>query len=163
MARVIVGGLIILITNSFLFLEEETLVLLASILWLDAAGSLIRNLLETELENKGDIIKEKFVWYLSMKEKLIGLLISKHQERKKVAEELKDIYNYYIETLVDKSINNYINDTITLSRNEIKNDIVVVGKQVINDIALDELDKIFKVIKDRSLGEKNWFGNKKII
>jgi len=161
MVRIIVGLLVILITQSFLFLEEETLILIASIFWLDAAGELIRKLLEKELEGKGDLIKEKFVWYLSMKEKLIGLLISKHEERKKIAEEVKEIYSYYIDQLLEHSVNNYREDSIVISQNEVKNDIVLTGKQVINDIALNEFEKIFKVVNDPKIGEKNWFGDKK--
>lgn len=163
MVRVIVGGLVILIVQSFVFLEEETLILIASIVWLDAVGEIIRKLLEKELENKGDIIKEKFIWYLTMKERLISLLINKHEERKKIAEEIKDIYSYYIDKIVEKSIENYKRDSKIIIENEIKTDIIMTGKQVINDIALNELEKILKVVKDPTIGEKNWFGGKKII
>ena len=70
--------IVFLVVNSFLLLEEEILIVFAGILWLDAAGGLIRNVLWTELEERGDKIKDKFKWYLLAKKKLMEHLLSQH-------------------------------------------------------------------------------------
>ncbi len=81
MARFFVFVIVFLVVNSFVMLEEESLVAIASFIWLDAAGSAIRVALTSELEGRGDKIKETFTWYMNTKKNLVNLLISKHELR----------------------------------------------------------------------------------
>ena len=47
MARFFVFILVFLVVNSFVMIEEESLVVIASFIWLDAAGGVIRQMLTT--------------------------------------------------------------------------------------------------------------------
>jgi len=60
MARLYIFIIVLLVVNSFILIEEETLVLVSSFIWLDAAGGMIREALTKELEGRGDKIKETF-------------------------------------------------------------------------------------------------------
>jgi len=99
MARFFVFILVFLVVNSFVMIEEESLVVIASFIWLDAAGGVIRQMLTSELEGRGDKIKETFEWYLQAKKNLINLLIEKHQERANLSKSILGLYDVYLEKL----------------------------------------------------------------
>lgn len=67
----VIGIIIILITNGFVLLEEELLIVLAGFIWVHAAGKLINNLLKQYLIDVGLIIKNKYLWFLLKKKKLV--------------------------------------------------------------------------------------------
>lgn len=67
MFYILIAIILISITQGFVLLEEELLIILASIIWVDAAGNLIQNLLKTELEYKSQVIKDKYLWFLKKK------------------------------------------------------------------------------------------------
>ena len=61
---------ILFITNGFILLEEELLIILANFFWVYIAGSFIKNLLINELEYKSSVLKTKYVWFLKKKIKI---------------------------------------------------------------------------------------------
>jgi len=131
--------IIFLIGNSFLMLEEESVVILASLVWLDAAGSSIREMLRSELEAKGDKIKETFVWYLQAKANLIGLLVSKHEGRAQLAEHITKVYTSFVESLLEAVLSGYHKDLMVVSQQERRNDITEVGLGLVNELSRREI------------------------
>jgi hypothetical protein len=117
---------ILIVGNSFILLEEETLVMIASIFWLDAAGSLIKGALTSEIENRGALIEEKFRWYLETKKRLLELLIKKHEYRKSVSGEIKEVYLGYIDWIVGSVVKNYLNQVVVGLRYERRMDLLLV-------------------------------------
>ena len=93
-----------LVVNGFLFLDEELLIIMASIAWLDAAGGFIRNALWSELEDRGTKIKAQFEWFLNSKRNLTELVLSFHKKRVSFAGDLGLLYNYIIHGIVYKVI-----------------------------------------------------------
>lgn len=87
---------IFLVIQGYLILEEETLIILASFIWLDAAGGMIRKVIEAELVQKGETIKQKFVWFLNLKKRLITKLIVLHESRVNIENVLLKVYEYSV-------------------------------------------------------------------
>ena len=70
---------LLFVVQGFFSLDEEMLIILAGIFWLDAAGALIRNIIEKELVYKAVLIKDNFLWFLqkqreNIQEKLAKIL-----------------------------------------------------------------------------------------
>jgi hypothetical protein len=65
-----------LLSNAYLTLDEETLIILASIIWLDAAGVVFKKLLDEELVLRVNGIRLKFIWFLEVKRQLVFSLIA---------------------------------------------------------------------------------------
>jgi hypothetical protein len=139
MNRLVAFLIIFLIGNSFLMLEEESVVILASLVWLDAAGSSIREALRSELESRGDVIKETFVWYLKAKTVLIGLLLSKHEGRTKLADDLSNVYGVFVESLLAAVLSGYHKDLKVVSHQERRNDMMEVGLSLVNELSRREI------------------------
>lgn len=70
-----------LISNAFLTLDEETLIILSSFIWVDAAGGLFKRLLDAELVAKIAQVRSKFTWFLRLKRSLLLELIQLHKTR----------------------------------------------------------------------------------
>lgn len=139
MSRVVFFIVVFIIANSFIVLEEETIVLLASIIWLDAAGSAIREALTSELEGKGDKIKEVFIWYLSAQQSLEEVLIKKHELRQNLVKNLVGMYEIYIDKLLDSILQSYAYNYVVVSNQERKNDIVERGMLLVNELSKKEM------------------------
>lgn len=158
MARFFVFILVFLVVNSFVMIEEESLVVIASFIWLDAAGGVIRQMLTTELEGRGDKIKETFEWYLQAKKNLINLLIEKHQERANLSKSILGLYDVYLEKLLNGLLLNYYKNAIVLSNQERKNDLVEVGMTIVNDLSRKELQLILQSDL-KNVNNYSWLNN----
>jgi hypothetical protein len=88
--------LLFLVIEGYFVLEEETLIIIASAFWLDAAGGAIRNLLEEELVNKGNAIHGKFLYFLNAKKALLERLVALHKSRVEISTIINEICNYSI-------------------------------------------------------------------
>lgn len=95
---------IFFVVQGYIVLEEETLIILASFIWLDAAGGMIRNVIETELVSKGDTIKEKFLWFLTIKKELVQKLLAVHASRVELPTIVSSVYTYFLSRLLDSSL-----------------------------------------------------------
>jgi hypothetical protein len=155
MSRYVVFIILFIVVNSFVVLEEESLVFIASFLWIDAAGSVIREALTSELEGKGDKIKEVFEWYLTAQKNLEEVLITKHKLREDLVKGLVGIYSLYLERLLDSIVKSYQEDYTTLLSQERKNDIVERGLLLVNDLARKEIQVS---LSSQGLKESNWVG-----
>lgn len=156
MSRYIVFIILFIVVNSFVVLEEESLVVVASFLWLDAAGSVIREGLTSELEGKGDKIKEVFEWYLTAQKNLENVLIEKHKIREGLVNSLVGIYTLYLERLLESIVKSYKQDYEGIINQERKNDIVERGLLIVNDLARKELQVS---LSSQGLKESEWIKN----
>lgn len=156
MSRYIVFLVLFLVVNSFVVLEEESLVVVASFLWLDAAGSAIREALTTELEGKGDKIKEVFEWYLTAQRNLENVLMEKHRLREDLVSSLVGIYTLYLERLLESIVKSYKQDYEGMIAQERKNDIVERGLLIVNDLARKELQVS---LSSQGLKDSVWLRN----
>lgn len=155
MSRFVVFIILFIVVNSFVVLEEESLVFIASFLWIDAAGSVIREALTSELEGKGDKIKEVFEWYLTAQKNLEEVLITKHKLREDLVKGLVGIYSLYLERLLDSVVKSYQEDYTNILTQERKNDIVERGLLLVNDLARKEIQVS---LSSQGLKESSWVG-----
>lgn len=139
MNGIIIFLLVLIVGNSFVLLEEETIVLIASIVWVDAAGGLIREALTTELEGKGDKIKETFDWYLYAQKELIGECLTKHVVREDAVAGTEGMYEEYIEGLLGGVYANYESNQNILANQERRHDLVERGLVLINELSRREM------------------------
>ena len=95
---------VFLVVQGYLVLEEETLIILASFIWVDAAGGMIKKVIESELVHKSVVIKEKFVWFLNLKKVLITKLLGLHESRLKLEGIISKIYEYFMISLLNDSL-----------------------------------------------------------
>lgn len=139
MSRVVFFIVLFIVANSFIVLEEETLVFLASVIWIDAAGSAIREALTSELEGKGDKIKEVFMWYLTAQKNLEEVLVQKHEVRQNLVKTLLNMYELYLDKLLDSVLSSYAYSYVILSNQERRNDIVERGMLLVNELSKKEM------------------------
>jgi len=153
MSRYIVFIILFLVVNSYVVLEEESLVVIASFLWLDAAGGFIRGALTSELEGKGDKIKEVFEWYLVAQKNLESVLITKHRLRENLVKGLVGIYSLYLERLLESIVKSYQKDYSNIINEERRSDIVERGLLLVNDLARKEIQVS---LSSQGLKESDW-------
>lgn len=159
MRKINIFILVFLVTQSFFFIEEETLILLASLVWLDAAGGFIRKILESELENRGDIIKNKFSWYLQQKENLLENLVKEHKKRAEFVSDISKVYSYIVREVLEKIIAKVLLEEFIVERYLMGIDLEITGSSVVNDIFVNDLEKIMYSFDREEIEEKNWLSN----
>lgn len=96
----IVFLLLFLLSNAFLTLDEETLIILSSFIWVDAAGNLFKRLLDIELVAKIELVRLKFIWFLKLKRQLLVELIRVHRTRLNLKENFYAFNNLFVVRLV---------------------------------------------------------------
>lgn len=139
MSRVIFFIVVFIVVNSFVVLEEETIVFLASIIWIDAAGSMIREGLTAELEGKGDKIKEVFMWYLTAQRNLENVLVKKHEVRQDLVQNVVGVYELYLDKLLESVLKSYASNYVLISKQERRNDIVERGLLLVDELSKKEM------------------------
>jgi hypothetical protein len=72
MVYLVLSTVVLLVSNAFFTFDEETLIILASFVWFDAAGGLFKTMLDAELVHKVDAVRSKFVWVFVFKTSIIG-------------------------------------------------------------------------------------------
>lgn len=107
--------IVILFSFAFFTLDEESLIILCSFLWLDAAGGLFKNLLDGELVHKVEVIRAKFVWYLSVKRLFLLDLLGAHTARLKLSLFVTTLNNHLLATLLTTLLSLFI-ETALLKR-----------------------------------------------
>jgi predicted membrane channel-forming protein YqfA (hemolysin III family) len=81
MVHITLALLAVLVSFAFFTLDEETLIILCSFIWVDAASGLLKKFLDFELLHKVDVIRSKFLWFLVVKRTFLLELISFHRSR----------------------------------------------------------------------------------
>ncbi len=135
--------IIFLVTQGFILLEEETLILIAGIFWVDLAGSFIRTFLVSELEHKGDKISEEYTKFFKFKEENITLLYILHRKRfvgsEVVSSYLKSREIILFSVLI-YSIETLLHFDSLLHKFATKESLNFLGMLVIGDYQLTRLD-----------------------
>jgi hypothetical protein len=108
MFQIVLSILVLLVSNAFLTFDEETLIILASFFWFDAAAGLFKKMLENELVHKVEAIRAKFVWFLTAKRQLLVELIKLHNGRMSLESRLVAVNNTFISTLSEESISLFL-------------------------------------------------------
>jgi hypothetical protein len=108
MVYVILFILFYLLSNAYLTLDEETLIILASIIWLDAAGVVFKKLLDEELVLRVNGIRLKFIWFLEVKRQLVFSLIRLHKSRVSLKHDLRFVNNLFFFRLILESISTFL-------------------------------------------------------
>jgi len=156
MVRLYIFLIVFLVVNSFIMLEEESLVLLSSFIWLDAAGGIIREGLTSELEGRGDKIKETFSWYLRGKKNLVTLLIKKHETREDLGKMLSGVYELFINRLLNGVLASYGYNYIVVSNQERRNDISEIGMHIVNELSRREIQAVLVSPERVISGKEVW-------
>jgi len=115
MVQLLLVVIAILLSFAFFTLDEETLIILCSFLWLDAAGGLFKQLLDGELVHKVAAIRSKFLWYLSVKRSFLQDLLRVHGGRVSLAKVLTSLNNTIVLSLLTSTICLFL-DSFTLEK-----------------------------------------------
>lgn len=108
MLYVIIFILFFLLSNAYLTLDEETLIILASIIWLDAAGATFKKLLDEELVSRVTAIRLKFIWFLEVKRQLVNSLLTLHKSRVFLKQDLCFVNNLFFFRLLLESVSTFL-------------------------------------------------------
>jgi len=84
------------VVQGFFSLDEEMLIILAGVVWLDAAGGLFRSVIEKELVYKGKSIRESFVWFLKKQSENVTELKTLHYSRVNSVTEFLNLKEYFL-------------------------------------------------------------------
>jgi hypothetical protein len=97
-----------LLSNAFLTLDEETLIILSSFVWVDAAGGLFKKLLDAELVAKVSLIRSKFTWFLNLKRQLLVDLIRLHKTRLSLKSSFYVFNNLFVTRVVGDAVSLFL-------------------------------------------------------
>lgn len=142
----VISIIIIIITNGFTLLEEELLIILASFIWVDAAGKLINSMLKQYLVDIGLIIKNKYLWFLLKKKEISILLIKIYYKRIALIYLINDIQSFILLNLISNSIIYFLNNSILLKKYNILILINNFGSILIKDIFMNEISVISNIL-----------------
>jgi hypothetical protein len=98
-------SILVLFVGSGLFtFDEEGLIIICSILWIDAAGGLFKSALDAELISKVATIRSKFSWYIVSKKTLLIELLKVHGARMHLGQSILFFNNWLFTNLVKNSL-----------------------------------------------------------
>lgn len=154
---------IFFVVKGFLVLDEELLIILASVLWVDAAGGLFREALNSELVVKGNLIKDKFVWFLGSKKTILVELLNLHKDRKKLPAQLSVLFNSIVGLLVTKTLINYYKHSELLNTSLRSHLVLDMASGLANFFYYNRLNSNLSLVVDSGsdilfLGKKNKHG-----
>lgn len=142
MVVVIVFIILFLITQGFVLIEEETLILLAGLFWVDLAGVFFKDFLISELEHRGAAIKSVYLKFFSFKEDNLMVLYSLHQKRLFICNEVS-IYsksrNIVLSNIFVNGLSSFLGYHNIGVKFLLKESIIFLGFIVISDIFLVSL------------------------
>lgn len=144
----IIGLIVIIITNGFILLEEELLIILASFIWVDAAGKFINSLLKQYLIDVSVIIKNKYLWFLLKKKEIYIILIKLYYKRIVLFHLINDIQKYILIKLINNIIIYFLNNYMLLSKYNILLILNNTGTLIIKDIFINEITEIYGIIAE---------------
>lgn len=156
MFYIIFALLIISITQGYILLEEELLIIIASIVWVDAAGRIIKDLLETEVEYKGKIIKDKYLWFLSKKKDSYSNLLMLYSTRINFLNSIKMLQIEIMMLLINNSFLYFYNNFLILKRYNIVIKLINIGLLLIKKNFSQEILNILKILKENSIYLKKY-------
>lgn len=130
-----------LLSNAFLTLDEETLIILSSFVWVDAAGGLFKKLLDAELVTKVLLIRSKFVWFLNLKRQLLIDLLSLHKTRLGLRGSFYTFNNLFIVKLVGDVVSFFLWGVTTRRKFDSKVRVVNFGIMVHYDRLVRNVSK----------------------
>lgn len=143
--------LIILVFKGFILFEEETLIILASLVWVFAAGDLILQTIKAELEDKGDLIKDQYLFFLKLKRNTILSLLDMHKSRINLDEDyVAPLRNFFISNILNQYLNNYVRG-LEINKNYYKKTAIAgQGQVVVNELLMTKLESILRLLKEDS-------------
>ena len=150
MLYLILSIIIIGVTQGFILLEEELLIIMASIVWVDAAGKLIKELLINELEYKSQVIKDKYLWFLERKIDLNKYLITMYTHRKSLINWSTQLQVYVIISLVINSLQYFFNNYFILQRYDRNILLFNFGGVLIKELFSLEINTIGLILKENN-------------
>lgn len=160
MFNLVVFILLYMISTGVLLLEEEVLIIIASVFWLDAAGVFIKKYLDEEIEGRGLVIKKKILWYYNKKISVLREIREFYIKKVYFSEWLSLTYNNYLLSLVESIIILYLKEEKVILKDSIKNDLVGFGLYLINEIFIESLE--IMLLKYKTKEEMNLEFNKEL-
>jgi len=100
--------LLVTVYNSNFFFSEDLLIILASILWLDAAGGLFISSLKENLSDSQVSLKAYFLDIMLQKHSQLNLICEHHLKRILLVNELTLLFSVYSKVLFSIVFNNLI-------------------------------------------------------
>lgn len=142
--------LLFLVLQGFILLEEETLIILASFIWLDAAGGLIYTGIKSELESKGDFVKDNYLHFLNLKKDALISLLEVHKSRQNLdSHYLLPLKNYFVVRFLEKNLNSFLLGLDINEKFNKKKFVVSEGHFVINEMLQRKLEKVFSLVSSK--------------
>jgi len=111
-----IGGLVIGLTQGYIQIEEELLIILGSIVWLDAGGKLIKEGIAEQIEGKSREIKEKYEWFLNKKRDIVAGGVRVYKQKVEVGAISREIENYIIRLLISINIGFFLYNFLFLEK-----------------------------------------------
>lgn len=105
---VFLSTFVILVSNVFFSFDEESIIIFASVLWVDAAGGLFKKFFDAELVHKSTATRDKFVGFLSLKRSLALELLQYHRTRKHLAVVVSELNNYFLFATTSVLVGNFL-------------------------------------------------------
>lgn len=109
MIFVIFALILVVVSKALVSFDEETLIILATVFWFDAAGGLFKTMLDSELVHKVNSVESKFIWFLELKKNLLLDVVAFHRTRLNLSSLLLNFHNSFVSILLVVSLTSYLN------------------------------------------------------
>ena len=127
------------VANAYFTFDEEMLIILSTIIWVDAAGGLFKKFLDTELLHKVTLIKSKFVWFLFLKAQVLKELIFMYQNRLLARGKILSFNSFYVFSVLKGSLISFLQAKRLRSRYDTKFYLLTFGNNVHSDRLIKNL------------------------
>jgi len=146
-----IGLLVIGVTQGYILVEEEILIIIGSIMWVDAAGKLIKEGIGVEIEGKSMDIKGKYEWFLDKKREIMGRGIRVYKERVEIGWWYKQAQNYANIVLVSTNIGYFLHGFFLLEWNSLTIATLNKGGLVSERVYMSETTNISIPLKENNV------------
>ena len=152
MIKIFLSLLICLVINGFILVEEELLIILASILWVYAAGRLIKSIILSELVYKGATVKKKYLWFLKKKVLYHDVVIRTYYVRiYRFLRAERETAQHFLFGVIDNNIQYFMNNFILLEKFDINLKLYLIGLGIIKEVYLEDISHVINILVENKM------------
>jgi len=153
MMFILIYGVVILgITNGYILLEEELLIILASIFWVDTGGKFIKKLLINELVHKSSILKKKYRWFFRRKWVFDDIVIRTYYIRiMKFYRLRRESWQFVEQELLESYLLYILENNVVLAKYDINLQLYTIGITILKELVSERFEILSDILMDNHL------------
>lgn len=157
MFLLILGVVCICVLNGYILIEEELLILLASIFWVDAGSKFIKNMLVNELVHKSIILKKKYKWFFRRKWVFDDIVIRAYYVRIMRYYRLRrETWQFIEQELLENFLIYIVENNILLQKYQLNIELFTMGILCVKDLVNKRFEVLNNILSENLLFPKTY-------